>query len=66
MSASWQPIETVPVDERVLLALNCRVVIGELVVSGTWRMEGRPGVLTGYPAGLGPTHWQPLPPLPTE
>jgi hypothetical protein len=65
---SWQPIETAPKGDAVLLFMpegnGCRIGVGRLLTDGDgdyWRA----GHAKGHPSQewvwLGPTHWMPIP-----
>lgn len=69
MTVDWQPIDTAPLDTRVLLAVRGEVEIGQranLADPLCFRFDASPGILTTYPRGRGPSHWRPLPALSTE
>lgn len=58
----WQPIESAPKDQTVLLA-------GEFAGEGDWRIKcgyfcSERNFWCIWGASWTPTHWQPLPPLP--
>jgi hypothetical protein len=62
----WQPIETMPVNTRVLVWVNERQMHG-VQFGSAYRLSD--GTLVAKPAGCngGPwaiTHWAPLPPPP--
>lgn len=65
---TWQPIETAPKDESVLLLMDDEVFSGFYSDGGFWVFP-----YAGY-HGCGccgdtndqPTHWMPLPELPTQ
>jgi len=69
----WQPIETAPKDGSVLL-VNDTTDGGDLWVAAKWlSAEDWSGwiydnelVLDSNPKGPEPTHWFPLPPLPSN
>jgi len=77
----WQPIETAPKDgECVLLYKPNERMVGQYIIVGYWgewpdredgwvAADGKPqgylSSVTGTRQGY-PTHWQPLPPPPTE
>lgn len=64
----WQPIETAPKDEDVLLYLpddgETEVAVGH-EAEGNWYPQDV-STLGGRPFPFQPTHWQPLPPPPTS
>jgi len=67
MNDKWQPIETAPKDRLLLLCLD-----GKSIAIGNWKktFEGEMWVSEEYAETyqfwLEPTHWMPLPELPTE
>lgn len=60
---AWQPIETAPIYQDVLLVTTCGTI-----VTGRKRTNGYELIGTDWPIGEvhKPTHWQPLPAPPKE
>lgn len=65
---TWQPIETAPKGESILLLMDGEVFSGYYADGGYWAFPyadyhgcGCCGDFRDYP-----THWMPLPELPTE
>lgn len=60
---TWQPIENIPLDTRVLLNLNGHVYIGECHSKNPAKyiFDHRPVNICVFPNNNGPAAWQNLP-----
>lgn len=64
----WQPIETAPQDEPIILAVRDRITRRWIIGEGRWWEEWY--LTDEYHRQVEdydqPTHWQPLPPPPAD
>jgi hypothetical protein len=63
----WQPIETAPLNERIVLAYFGPVLAmrGFACIGHFFKWEAmKDRLATGWPSSCTPTHWMPLPPPP--
>jgi hypothetical protein len=73
-SMKWRPIETTPIDERILIAATPDWVVEALVLPDSETAMGEPVTRRIYchadgdefHPSLVPTHWMPLPKHPEE
>lgn len=60
-AGEWQPIETAPKDEAVLVYRNCFIIAHFNSVAGRWIGYGWDSADTLNMLTTPPTHWRPLP-----